>query len=344
MKLTSVLAALLLAAPSAGAQAPTEGRSPQPATAIIEEAGRSGAEANAQTGAAGHDGPGGGAGGAADIIMPHITDSKHLEVPCFNRSLACEVDLAHHSIPPLHLGGLTLDISPTKHVVMLLVAALLCATVLITAAAAHRRHSHAVGRPRGFAAGIEAVVLFIRDEVILKNVGPHGEGFVPFLLTMFFFVLFANALGLIPYGSTATGNISVTATLAVISFVAIELAGVRALGKGYINTILYWPSDMKFGAMKIFLAMILTPVELLGKFTKPFALAIRLFANMTAGHVIVLAFIGIIFTFGSWIVAPAPLLMAIGIMLLEVFVALLQAYIFTLLTSVFIGQMREVHH
>lgn len=343
MKLTSVLAALLLAATSTAAQTPAD-TTPHPAAAIIEEAGRSSDEANAQSGAAGHDGAGGEAGGAADIIMPHITDSKHLEVPCFRRSLACEVDLGRYAIPPIHLGGLTIDISPTKHVVMLLVAALLCAAVLITAAVAHRRHSHAVGRPRGFAAGIEAVVLFIRDEVILKNVGPHGDGFVPFLLTLFFFVLFANALGLIPYGSTATGNISVTATLAIISFITIELAGVRALGKGYINTIVYWPSDMKFGPMKIFLAMILTPVELLGKFTKPFALAIRLFANMTAGHVIVLAFIGIIFTFGSWIVAPAPLFMALGIMLLEVFVALLQAYIFTLLTSVFIGQMREVHH
>ena len=101
---------------------------------------------------------------------------------------------------------------------------------------------------------------------------------------------------------------------------------------------------MKNGPMKVFLFLILTPVELLGKFTKPFALAIRLFANMTAGHVIVLAFIGMIFTFKSWLIAPAPLLMALAIMLLEVFVALLQAYIFTLLTSVFIGQMRVAHH
>ncbi len=342
MKLTSVLAALLLAVTGAGAQTPAPDNRPHPASAIIEEAGRSSDEANAQTGAAGHDGAGGAAGGAADIIMPHITDSRHLEVPCFNRSFACEVELP--AFAPLHIGGLTIDLSPTKHVVMLLLAALLCAATLITAAVAHGKHTHAVGRPRGFAAGIEAVVLFIRDDVILKNVGPHGQGFVPFLLTLFFFILFANGLGLIPYGSTATGNISVTATLAIIAFFVIELAGVRALGKGYINTILYWPSDMKFGPMKIFLALILTPVELLGKFTKPFALAIRLFANMTAGHVIVLAFIGIIFTFGSWIVAPAPVLMAIGIMLLEVFVALLQAYIFTLLTSVFIGQLREVHH
>lgn len=278
-----------------------------------------------------------------DIIMPHVTDSRHLElpfVPCGR--LACEVELPRFA--PIRVGGLAIDLSPTKHVVMLLLASVLCAATLITAAAAHRRHTHAAGRPRGFAAGIEAVVLFVRQEVILKNVGPHGEGFAPYLLTTFFFILFGNILGLIPYGSTATGNISVTATLAIVAFLVIELAGVRALGKDYLGTILYWPSDMKNGPMKVFVSLILSPVELLGKFTKPFALAIRLFANMTAGHVIVLAFIGMIFTFGSYLVALGPLVMALGIMLLEVFVALLQAYIFTLLVSVFIGQLREAHH
>ena len=277
-----------------------------------------------------------------DIIMPHITDSRHVEVPCFNAHWGCEWDLPRWA--PLHVGGRTLDLSPTKHVVMLALAAILCAITLITAASAHRRHHHEVGRPKGFAAGVEGVVLFVRDEVILKNVGHHGQGYVPYLLTLFFFILFANVLGLIPYGSTATGNISVTATLAIMSFIMIEIAGMRTLGAGYWSTIFYWPGDMKFGFMKVVLFLILTPVELLGKFTKPFALAIRLFANMTAGHVIVLAFIGMIFTFGSWVVAPAPIVMAVGIMLLEVLVSLLHAYIFTLLTSVFIGQIREAHH
>lgn len=278
-----------------------------------------------------------------DMIMPHITDSHHLElpfIPCGH--LACVVELPR--VAPVHIGGLTVDLSPTKHVVMLAVAALLCMATLVTGASAHRRHSHAIGRPKGFAAGIEAMVLYVRNEVILGNVGPHGEAFAPFLLTMFFFLVFANMLGLLPYGATATGNIAVTATLAIISFLVIEIAGIRALGMGYIGTIIYWPSDMKNGPMKVFLALILSPVELLGKFTKPFALAIRLFANMTAGHVVVLAFIGMIFTFGSLFIAIGPLLMALGIMLLEVFVALVQAYIFTLLVSVFIGQLREAHH
>ena len=149
------------------------------------------------------------------------------------------------------------------------------------------------------------MVLYIRNEVILPNVGHHGEKFVPFCLTLFFFILFCNLLGLIPYGATATSNISVTATLAIVSFLVIEIAGMRALGvKGYINTIVYWPHDMPIG-VKAPITFIMTPVELLGKFTKPIALSIRLFANMIAGHVVVLALISIIFTFGSWLVDAA---------------------------------------
>lgn len=277
-----------------------------------------------------------------DIIMPHITDAHQIEVPWPNSEWGKEIDLPQWA--PFQIGPLSFDMSLTKHVIWMMIAATLCAITLIGAARSHERHSREIGRPKGFSTGVEATVLYVRDEVIMKNVGHHGDAYVPYLLTVFFFVLFANMLGLIPYGSTVTGNISVTAMLAIVSFIVIEIAGMRALGTGYLGTIFYWPSDMPFGLMKIVLFIILTPVELLGKFTKPFALAIRLFANMTAGHVIVLAFIGIVFTFGSYWVAPAPILMSVGIMLLEVLVALIQAYIFTLLTAVFIGQIREAHH
>ncbi|MGH7719320.1 MAG: F0F1 ATP synthase subunit A [Gemmatimonadaceae bacterium] len=276
-----------------------------------------------------------------DIITPHITDSHALEYPCFSHGGACHLELPRWA--PVHIGGVELDLSPTKHVVMLVLAALLCAVTLIGAAAAHARHTHRVGHPRGFAAGLEAVVLYIRNEVVVPNVGPGGNAFVPFVLTLFFFILFANLLGLIPYGSTATGNISVTATLAIITFIVIEIAGMRALGRHYVGTIIYWPHDMPL-YMKLPMTLIMTPVEIISKFTKPFALAIRLFANMTAGHIVVLAFIGLIFSFGSWALAGAPLLMAVGIMVLELFVAFLQAFIFALLASVFIGQIRTAHH
>ena len=277
--------------------------------------------------------------GAADLIMPHITDSKHFEVPCLNTHLACEVPLPTWNVT---VGGMTIDLAPTKHVLMMLLAATLCCVILISAARAQGRHQLEGKPPKGLANAMEALVLYMRNEVVLPNVGHHGERYVPFALTMFFFILFMNLLGLVPYGSTATGNISVTATLAIITFITVEIAGMRALGKGYLNTIFYWPHDMPI-AMKIPLTLILTPVELIGKFTKPFALAIRLFANMTAGHVIVLALIGLIFTF-PLVVFPAPLIMAIAIMLLELMVSFIQAFIFTLLTSVFIGLIRESAH
>jgi F-type H+-transporting ATPase subunit a len=274
-----------------------------------------------------------------DIILPHISDSDEIDVPWFNASGSRVVHLPHWA--PVMIGGHALDLSPTKHVVMMIIAALLACVLLIGAARAQARHTEAGKAPTGFANSIEATVLYIRNEVILPNVGPHGERFVPYLLSVFFFILFANLLGLVPYGSTATGNISVTATLAIIAFFVIEVAGMRALGKNYISTIVYWPHDMPLPG-KMAMTLIMTPVEILGKFTKPFALCIRLFANMTAGHVMVLALISIVFTFGSVLIGIAPVAMAVGIMMLEIFVALLQAYVFTLLVSSFIGQIRTV--
>jgi F-type H+-transporting ATPase subunit a len=276
-------------------------------------------------------------GGSVDIITPHITDSHELELPFVG-----EVELPRWA--PVHIGGLVIDFSPTKHVVMLLIAAVLCLIVLIPTAISHERHTKETGAPKGFAAGIEAVVLYLRNEVILRNVGPHGNAYVPFGLTLFFFILFANLLGLIPYGSTATGNISVTAMLAIVTFVVVEISGIRTQGWGYLRTIFYIPPKEVPWVLKPVLFVIMTIVEIIGKFTKPFALAIRLFANMTAGHVVLLALISLIFTFGSYFVVPVPIAMAVASSLLEIFVGLLQAYIFTLLSCVFIGLIREGGH
>ena len=277
----------------------------------------------------------------ADYITPHISDAYTIDYPCFNSGWVCEYRLPHWS--PVNIAGYPVDLSPTRHVVMLLIAATLCLVTLLLAARAHNERAREGKAPKGFANGVEALVLYLRQEVVIPNVGPHGERYVPFVLTLFFFILFANLLGLIPYGSTATGNISVTATLAIISFVMVELAGMRTLGLGYWKTIVYWPSDQPI-YMNLLLTPLLTPLELASKFTKPFALAIRLFANMTAGHIVVLALLGLIFTFGSWFVAPAPFLGALGIMFLEIFIGFLQAFVFALLTSVFIGLIREGAH
>ena len=278
---------------------------------------------------------------AKDFITPHITDAHTPDYPCLHTGFVCEYELPRWN--PIHIGNFALDISPTRHVVMLWVAAFLCIVTTLLALRAHNRKTREGKAPSGLGNGLEALVLFLRNEVVIPNVGAHGNGYVPYLLTLFFFILFANLLGLVPYGATATGNISVTGALAIVTFVVIELAGMKAQGWGYMKTIVFWPNDMALG-MKLPITFILTPIEIFGKFTKPFALAVRLFANMISGHVVLLALISLIFTFGSWLLVPAPILIALAISLLELFVAFLQAFIFTLLSSVFIGLIREGAH
>jgi len=278
-----------------------------------------------------------GPGGSAQIDIAHHLGNSHeflgVELPRF---------------APVHIGGLTIDFSPTKHLVFMLVAATLVALVFVLSARAIAR-AQAGGRPaKGFAGAMEATALYIRQEVILPNVGHHGEGFVPYLLTLFFFILAMNLLCLLPGGATATGNIAVTAALAVMAFIVIEVTGMRALGtKGYLKTIFYLPQGLPGGiggsVLKVLLLAVMTPIELIGKLAKPFALAVRLFANMTSGHVLVLALIGLTFIFKSYAVGVAAAGLATGVMLLELFVAFLQAFVFTLLTSVFIGLMRAEH-
>jgi F-type H+-transporting ATPase subunit a len=249
---------------------------------------------------------------------------------------------------PIHLGGLAIDLSPTKHLVYMLLAAVLV-TLVFTLSARAIQAAQARGRPsRGFAGAMEATALYIRQEVILPNVGHHGEGYVPYLLTLFFFILAMNLLGLLPWGATPTGNIAVTAALAVVAFLVIEVTGMRSLGPaGYLKTIFYLPHGLPGGIggtfLKVVLLAVMTPIELIGKLAKPFALAVRLFANMTSGHVLVLALIGLTFLFQSYAVGAGASVLATGVMLLEVFVAFLQAFVFTLLTAVFIGLMREAH-
>jgi F-type H+-transporting ATPase subunit a len=270
--------------------------------------------------------------------MHHMTNSHELETPWKTYTLP------HWQ--PIHLGPLSIDFSLSKHVVFLLAAAVLVLlSMLLTA---WRMKRLGPGAPKGFASVIEAVTLFVRDEIVMKNIGHGGQAYVPFIRTQFFFILFANLLGLLPWGSTATSNISVTAALAVMSFVAIEVSGMVTLGpKQYMRTIFYAPPGMgPVGAGLMMLIM--TPVEFLGKLAKPFALAVRLFANMTAGHLVILAFIGLILLAkplgaASLVIIPGPLIMAVSIMVLEVLVALIQAYIFAMLTAVFIGLIRHAH-
>jgi F-type H+-transporting ATPase subunit a len=265
-------------------------------------------------------------------ILHHILDAHEIETP---------FGVVH--LPPAGSWMLgPIDITPTKHVVFLWLTGLLVLLIFIPAAQAAKRRQ-AGDSPRGRHNAIEALALFFRDQVVMPNIGHGGERFVPFVLTLFFFILFANLLGLFPWGATATANISVTAALALLSFIVIEIAGMRALGaKGYLGTIVFIPHGLP-KLMVPLIAIIMTPVELLGKVAKPFALAMRLMANMTAGHIVLLAILSLIFVFGSFALAAAPVLMAMAITFLEIFVAFLQAYIFALLTSVFIGLITHAH-
>ena len=279
-------------------------------------------------------------------IAHHIGNSHQIETPLgiINLPDNWKIPLGTNSQGQARY----LDISPTKHLVFLVLAAVLVALVMITSARSVARAQAGRRPPRGFAGAMEAMVLWVRQEVVLPNVGHHGEGFAPYLLTVFFFVLAMNLLGLLPWGATATSNISVTAALAIMAFIVIELTGMRTLGfRGYMKTIFYLPPGLPGGPggalLKVLLLVVMTPIELIGKLAKPFALAVRLFANMTSGHVLVLALLGLTFLFQSYFVGIGASLLATGVMVLEVFVAFLQAFVFTLLTAVFIGLMRAEH-
>lgn len=273
------------------------------------------------------------------MIFHHTGDSHVVDLP---------FGLGEWHLPEgWMLGGI--DVSPTKHVVFMVLAAFLVfITLWYGGRQVARRHREGKA-PHGFGAAVEALVLFVRNDVAVANIGHGGEKFAPYILTLFFFILYCNILGLLPWGAAATGNIAVTAALALTAFLTIEISGFVALGpKGYLKTIVMVPPGMTgFGA--VIMAIIMTPVELIGKLVKPFALTLRLFANMTAGHFVILVLLGLIFVFGTappvirGVVAVGAVALTLFMMMLELLVAFLQAYIFALLTSVFIGLMRHEH-
>jgi len=228
-----------------------------------------------------------------------------------------------------------LDISLTKHAFMLFVGALVL--VLIFALGADRNPAQPV--PHGAAQNLlEMLVLFVRNDVAIPNIGREkGPAYTSYLLSIFFFILTLNLLGLVPWAATATGNLAVTATLAMCTFVLTQVASIRAAGlRGYLAHLtggtpwLMWP--------------IMIPVEVMSMFTKPFALTLRLFANMLAGHIVLFSLLGLIFIIGHAAVAVVAVPFAVGIYLLELFVAFLQAYIFTMLSALFIGMGVAMEH
>ena len=230
-----------------------------------------------------------------------------------------------------------LDLSITKSVVMMLVTGLLLIWLFSSLAKSYAKNGSI---PRGIGRFFEPIVLYIRNDIAIANIGENKyKKYMPFLLTTFFFIWFLNMFGLTPLGVNVTGNIAVTTALAIIVFLITTFTGTKDYWKHIFDPL----GDGMPWAGKIFIYIILVPIEILGLFIKPFALLIRLYANMTAGHVVLMSLIGLIFIFKSWIGGPLSFGLSFAISLIELLVALLQAYIFTMLAALYFGFASETH-
>ncbi|HEU5289496.1 MAG TPA: F0F1 ATP synthase subunit A [Cyclobacteriaceae bacterium] len=228
-------------------------------------------------------------------------------------------------------GASVLDISITKNVAMLFINAALLLIVFTAVARGFKKNKGKA--PKGVQAFFEPIVVFVRDEIVKPNIGHHYEKYLPYLLTLFFFVLFGNLLGLLPGASNMTGNIAVTLTLAVFTFILTNISGNKA----------YWGHIFWTPGVPWWLRPVMLPVELIGLFTKPFSLTIRLFVAITAGHIVLLSLICLAFIFHSIVVGAAASIMVLFINLIELLVAAIQAYVFTLFTSLYIGMATADH-
>jgi F-type H+-transporting ATPase subunit a len=261
-------------------------------------------------------------GSGSEWILHHVMDGNYLDFSPFFKIY----------LPHFELFGL--DLSITKHVLFMWLGAVLLFIVMTRVAKAYKTSMI----PKGFTNFWELFIVFVRDEIAQPTIGKGFEKFLPYLLTAFFFILFGNFLGLIPFSATFTSNIAVTATMAIFTFLVIQIGGMRNNGVfGYFKGLV--PHGVPG-----FLLPIMIIVELLGLLSKPFALAIRLFANMTAGHIVIYALISLLFVMQNYYWAGLVVPMALFIYGLEVLVALLQAYIFTMLSSLFIGMAVHQDH
>ncbi len=230
-----------------------------------------------------------------------------------------------------------LDFSITKGVVMIFFTCLLMFFLFRGLARSYAKNGSI---PKGVGRFFEPIVLYIRDDIAISNIGEKRyKKYMPFLLTVFFFIWFLNMFGLTPLGVNVTGNIAVTAALAIITFLLTNLTGTKDYWKHLFDPL----GDSMPWYGKILLYIILIPIEILGIFIKPFSLLIRLYANMQAGHIVVMSLIGLMFIFKSWVGSPLSFGLAFAISLIEILVALLQAYIFTMLSALYFGFASEEH-
>ncbi len=236
-----------------------------------------------------------------------------------------EFDEHHHptNVKPL-------DFSITKSVLMIMVTGILMLLLFTGLAKSFGKGPIAKGAGRFF----EPIIVYIRDEIAIPNIGEkHYKKYMSFLLTVFFFVWFLNLFGLTPLGINVTGNIAVTFALALLTFLITQFSG----NKNYWKHIFWMPG------VPVPMKIILAPIELLGVFIKPFALMIRLYANIMAGHIVLMSLVGLMFVFKNWIGSSLSFVLAFAISMIELLVALLQAYIFTMLSALYFGFAVEEH-
>ncbi|SFW43516.1 F-type H+-transporting ATPase subunit a [Sinomicrobium oceani] len=254
----------------------------------------------------------------------------HDEIYYAGANGALDFDAEHHPA-----NDRPLNFSITKNVFTLFLAAALMLLIFIPVARSYKKHQ---GAPRGLAGFMEPLILFVRNEIAIPNIGKKKyERYMPYLLTVFFLIWLGNLFGLIPFfpfSGTLTNDIVFTGVLAVITFLITTFSGNKQ----------YWGHIFATPGVPKPLLLIMIPVEVLGMFTKPFALMVRLFANITAGHIVILSLFSLIFIFKTAAVAPVSIAFALFMFVLELLVAALQAYVFTLLSALFIGQAVEDHH
>ncbi len=235
-----------------------------------------------------------------------------------------------HPIVEIQLGGI--DMSITQPVLWMMIATVVVFSLMTFVAMTLKKY------PKGLQNLVEVVVDFLRQGLVINIIGKEGAGWFPFVGTLFLFVLACNLLGLIPGSFTATSNINVTAALAILVFFLVQGAGIRKYGLGgYIKA--FVPSGVPTWILPIML-----PIEFISLFAKPFSLAVRLFANMMAGHMVILVFLSMIILFKSVIITPLPVLGVIVMYAFEIFVALIQAYIFAVLTASYLSDALHMEH
>lgn len=239
--------------------------------------------------------------------------------------------LDHNHIYLADSGKAVLDLSITKNVAMLFINATLLLLVFTAVAKGYIKNKGKA--PKGIQSFFEPIIVFVRDEVVKPNIGHHYEKFLPYMLTLFFFILFGNLLGLLPGAGNLTGNIAVTLVLAVLTFIITNVKGNKA----------YWSHIFWTPGVPLYLRWVILPVELIGIFTKPFALTVRLFVAITAGHIVLLSILCFAFIFQSVAIGFVSAVIVVFIDLIELLVAGIQAYVFTLFSSLYIGMATAEH-